>query len=500
MGNLFAELHRRFELQAANPCLISPDGSVLSYADIDRLSGRFAAVLATRGVAPGDRVAAQIDKSAGAVALYLACLRTGAVYVPLNSAYTPAEVAHFLVDAEPRIFVCKPEAKAAFQAAASAGATLLAMGTTPTDGLWGEARAAKPIATIVESAPDDLAAIVYTSGTTGRSKGAMLTHRNLLSNALTLHRIWGFRDGDVLLHALPIFHVHGLFVALHVAMLNGSPMIFLSSFEAGEARRRLKDATVLMGVPTFYTRLLEEPRFGREDCAHMRLFISGSAPLTAQDSDRWFERTGFRILERYGMTEAGMIASNPLDGERVAGSVGFALPEVAIRIADAAGEEKPRGEIGVIEVRGPNVFRGYWRMPERTAEEFRADGYFITGDLGTMDAEGRVRIVGRAKDLIISGGYNIYPKEIESVLDVIPGVKESAVIGVPHRDLGEGVVAVLVPERDPLSQADIEAALQRIARFKHPRRFYWVRDLPRNAMGKVQKAELRARYADAYSN
>ncbi len=473
----------------------------MTYGEVDRLSAQFAGALKAHGVAPGDRVVVQIDKSPGAAALYLACLQTGAVYVPLNTAYTPSEVAYFLADAAPQVFVCRPAAAESLRAAANnAAAELLAMGTSPTEHLWAEASAREPVARVAERASDDLAAIVYTSGTTGRSKGAMLTHRNLLSNALALHRLWGFREGDVLLHALPIFHVHGLFVALHTALLNLSPIIFLSGFEAREVRRRLVDATVLMGVPTFYTRLLDEPGFGRAECAHIRLFVCGSAPLTAPDSDRWFERTGHRILERYGMTEAGMMASNPLIGERVAGTVGYALPDVSLRVADPQGHEVSRGEVGVIEVKGPNVFKGYWGAPEKTAEEFRSDGYFITGDLGTMDASGRLSVVGRAKDVIISGGYNIYPKEIESVLDDIPGVKESAVIGAPHADLGEGVVAVLVAEREALADSIVQSALDgALARFKHPRRFYWVDGLPKNAMGKVQKAELRTRYANAYA-
>jgi malonyl-CoA/methylmalonyl-CoA synthetase len=327
----------------------------------------------------------------------------------------------------------------------------------------------------------------------------MLTHENLSSNALALNSLWGFTPGDVLLHALPIFHIHGLFVALHTAFLSTAKIIFLPKFDPFEVRRVLPRASVMMGVPTFYTRLLDEPDFGAADCRSVRLFVCGSAPLTARDWTRFKERTGHEILERYGMSEAGMIASNPLRGARLPGTVGFVLPGVSARIADSAGEEAPRGREGVIEVKGPNVFKGYWRLPEKTAEEFRADGYFITGDVGTMDAEGRLAIVGRARDLIISGGYNIYPKEIEGVLDGIPGVAEAAVIGAPHKDLGEGVVAILVAADKPLADADIQRVLDaRLARFKHPRRFIWRADLPRNAMGKVQKAMLRAAYAKAF--
>jgi malonyl-CoA/methylmalonyl-CoA synthetase len=327
----------------------------------------------------------------------------------------------------------------------------------------------------------------------------MLSHGNLASNALALNALWGFSPSDVLLHALPIFHIHGLFVALHTAFLSASRILFLPKFETGEVRRRLGEATVMMGVPTFYTRFLDDPGFNAADVAHMRLFICGSAPLSARDWMRFKERTGHEILERYGMTEAGMIASNPLAGARVPGSVGFALPGVSVRVADATGKELPRGSEGVIEVKGPNVFGGYWRLPEKTAEEFRSDRFFITGDVGTMDEEGRLRIVGRAKDLIISGGYNIYPREIEAVLDDIPGILESAVIGAPHREMGEGVVAVLVAETAPLAPEIVQRALdEKLAKFKHPRRIFWEEALPRNAMGKVRKDALREKFAKAY--
>jgi malonyl-CoA/methylmalonyl-CoA synthetase len=352
---------------------------------------------------------------------------------------------------------------------------------------------------VVEVAADDLAAILYTSGTTGLSKGAMLSHANLASNAQVLHDYWHWQHDDVLLHALPIFHVHGLFVALHCALLGGSRLIFLPRFDADEVIARLPEATVLMGVPTFYTRLLERADFTRELCAGMRLFISGSAPLLA-DTHREFEaRTGHRILERYGMTEAGMITSNPYDGERIAGTVGFALPGVSARVADDQGAERPRGEAGVLEIQGPNVFQGYWQMPEKSAEEFRPDGWFITGDIAVMADDGRVSIVGRAKDLIISGGFNVYPKEIESQIDELPGVRESAVIGVPHADFGEGVVAVVVADGSSglTEQSVVEALKDRLARFKQPKRVYIVDELPRNTMGKVQKNVLRDVYKDA---
>jgi malonyl-CoA/methylmalonyl-CoA synthetase len=363
------------------------------------------------------------------------------------------------------------------------------------------AAAAEPSEQIVEVAADDLAAILYTSGTTGLSKGAMLSHANLASNAQVLHDYWHWQPDDVLLHALPIFHVHGLFVALHCALLGGSRVIFVPRFDTAKMIEKLPEATVMMGVPTFYTRLLESAGFTRELCAGMRLFVSGSAPLLA-DTHRDFEaRTGHRILERYGMTEAGMITSNPYSGERLAGTVGFALPGVSARVADEQGRELPRGEAGVLEISGPNVFRGYWQMPEKSAEEFRPDGWFITGDIAVMADDGRVTIVGRAKDLIISGGFNVYPKEIEAQIDELPGVRESAVIGVPHRDFGEGVTAVVVPDgSDKLSEQSVVQALgDRLARFKQPKRVFIVDELPRNTMGKVQKNVLRDIYKDIFA-
>ena len=434
----------------------------------------------------------QVPKSAEAVALYLGVLRCGGVYVPLNVAYTEREVAFFIGDASPRIVVRGVAGVGGPDA--GGGPQVIGM-----EDLWREALTAPADPAIEPRDDDDLAAICYTSGTTGRSKGAMITHRNLTSNALALHGIWGFEAGDVLLHALPIFHVHGLFVALHTAFLNASRVIFLPSFDAAEVRRLLPGATVLMGVPTFYSRLLAEPGFGSADCADIRLFVSGSAPLTEAVWGEFEARTGHRILERYGMTEAGMITSNPLDGERVAGTVGFPLPEVDVRVADEDGAELPAGEVGTLEIRGPNLFPGYWGLPDRTAEEMRADGFFVTGDLASLDDEGRVTLVGRGKDLIIAGGFNVYPKEVEGRLDEVTGVAESAVIGAPHADLGEGVVAVLVAEGEPVEDDTLRSALDAgLARYKHPRRFFWVDELPRNAMGKVQKNVLRERYRDAY--
>lgn len=471
-ANLYAHFHAAFSANSGMPSLVDAVGNGLTFGELDALSAQFAAVLCHRGVVAGDRVVVQVEKSMGAVALYLACLRSGAIFVPLNTAYTAAEVDYFIKDAEPRLFVSPPD---------MAG---------PDAPLWAEAFATEPDNGIAACANDDIAAIIYTSGTTGRSKGAMLSHGNLLSNAETLLRIWGFRPDDVLIHALPIFHVHGLFVALHTMFLNGSKTIFLPRFDVAEVIGLLPQATMLMGVPTFYTRLLGDASFNKDAVRTMRLFVSGSAPLLAETHKAFEARTGMRILERYGMTEAGMITSNPLDGERIAGTVGMPLPGVELRIVGEDGTCAAPGRPGVIEIRGPNVFEGYWRNPEKTAEDIRPDGWFITGDVATQDAEGRVTIVGRAKDLIISGGYNIYPKEIEEVIDAVPGVIESAVIGVPHADFGEGVVAVIVGD-SALEPAVTAAVNSNLARFKHPRQFVFVGELPRNAMGKVQKAALR---------
>jgi len=479
-------------------CLILDDGSAWSYGDLKRWSIRMAGALRSRGVTRGDRVLVQVEKSPEAVALYLGCLRAGAVFVPLNTAYTDAEVGYFLDDSAPRLYVCGSR-----RAAAARGGEFLTLDADGSGTLADLARSVPPDEGIATCASDDLAAIVYTSGTTGRSKGAMLSHRNLHSNALVLLDAWGWRSDDVLLHALPIFHVHGLFVAMHCALLSGTPMIFMARFEADAVLAALPRATVMMGVPTFYTRLLERPELTARLCAGIRLFVSGSAPLTEQTFAAFEERTGHRILERYGMSETMMITSNPLDGERVAGTVGFALPGVEVRIAAEDGTLRGVDQVGVIEVRGPNVCSGYWRRPDRTAEEFRPDGFFITGDLGTMDGSGRVAIVGRSKDLVISGGYNVYPKEIERLLDELPGVAESAVIGVPHPDFGEAVVAILVASDDgapPPDETRVREALEgRLARFKLPKSIAYVDVLPRNAMGKVQKNELRNRFVQLFA-
>jgi len=488
------------------PFLQLPDGGTLTHAaflqDVDRIAG----ALVSLGVAPGDRVAAQVAKTPQALALYAACVKAGAVFLPLNTAYTPAELTYFLTDSGGALFVCDPAQAAALGPIADrAGAALMTLGADGTGSLMNLARQQVPRFDPVPRDAHDLAALLYTSGTTGRSKGAMLTHDNLLSNARALTEAWRFTDQDVLLHALPIFHTHGLFVATNVMLLSGGAMIFLPRFETETVLARLPEATAMMGVPTFYTRLLEAPGFTRDLAAHMRLFISGSAPLLAETHKQFEARTGHRILERYGMTETSMTASNPYDGARRAGTVGLPLPGIEIRICDPdTGQELPQGEIGMLWVRGPNVFRGYWQMPEKTREELRQDGFFITGDLSRIDEEGYLQIVGRGKDLIISGGLNIYPKEIELFLDAQPGVKESAVIGAPHPDFGESAVAVLVAEDgatlDARAIAAIETAARReLAGFKRPRHIEIVPELPRNTMGKVQRNQLRDTFRTVFA-
>ena len=487
--NILVRFDEAFRDAGDAPALICPDREDWTYARLLAEVDRATTALAAHDIVAGDRVLVQVDKTPEAVALYLACLKAGAVYVPINTAYTRREVAYFIADCRPALFV------------AGGGGFEADVPVAVLDGqgggsLWTGTGAASAPSACVDRGDDDLAAIIYTSGTTGRSKGAMLTHANLLSNAQTLYAAWGWRNDDVLLHALPMFHVHGLFVALHCAFLDATPVVFLPRFDSAAMLRELPRCTVLMGVPTFYTRLLNEGAFDASSCANMRLFVSGSAPLTEHTFAAFEARTGFRILERYGMSETLMSTSNPLQGERLAGTVGFPLPGVALRIADGAGKAVVVGEVGGIEVRGPNVFAGYWDMPSRTAEEFRDDGFFVTGDLGVMDAQGRVSIVGRAKDLVISGGYNVYPKEIETLIDEMPEVVESAVIGVPHADFGEAVVAVVVPRAGRVDLARLDAFLAgKLARYKQPKRVVCVDELPRNAMGKVQKNVLREAYA-----
>ncbi|MCV2446089.1 malonate--CoA ligase [Paracoccus sp. DMF] len=497
--NLFDILERGIADPEAT-AIETPAGERLRYADLVARTGRMANALVSLGVAPGDRVAAQVEKSVEAIVLYLATVRAGGVFLPLNTGYTPAEIDYFVGDARPRVFACDPaRADALASIAEAAGARLMTLDGDGRGALADAADAAAPAFATVPRQADDLAALLYTSGTTGRSKGAMLTHDNLVSNTLALRMAWHYSAEDVLIHALPIFHTHGLFVATNVTLFSGASMIFLPRFDVDRIFQAMTRATVLMGVPTFYVRLLQDDRLTAENTKGMRLFISGSAPLLAETHREWQARTGHAILERYGMTETNMNASNPYDGERIAGTVGLPLPGVEIIVTDPeTGTELPRDEIGMIEVRGPNVFSGYWQMPEKTAAELRANGFFITGDLGKIDQRGYIHIVGRGKDLIITGGYNVYPKEIEAELDALPGVTESAVIGLPHRDFGEGVTAVLVGPAPP-AEPEVLAALEgRLARFKLPKRVVVVDELPRNTMGKVQKNLLRERFKDLY--
>lgn len=503
--NLYALFVERMPVDTSQPLIETEDGTIIPYADLPGRTAAIAGALAGMGVGRGDRVAVQVPKSAEALFLYLACLRMGAIFLPLNTAYPPAEVAYFLGDAAPRVLVCAPASAAVLgPVAESAGvAHVVTLGEDGDGTLTEAAAAATPFETVVEVEADEIAAILYTSGTTGRSKGAMLSHRNLSSNALTLHKAWGWVSGDVLLHTLPIFHVHGLFVATHCALLNGSTMLFHARFDPDAIVGLLPRSTVFMGVPTYYTRLLAHDGFTRDACANMRLFVSGSAPLLVDTFAEFRERTGHTILERYGMTEAGMICSNPYDGDRIPGKVGPPLPGIEARVADEDGQVLTgAGEIGVLEIKGPNVFQGYWRMPEKTASEFRDDGWFVTGDMATIDAAGYVAIVGRSKDLIISGGLNIYPKEIESHIDDVEGVLESAVIGLPHPDFGEAVAAVVVGKAEgTLDETSVVAALRgQLASFKLPKRIFIVDDLPRNTMGKVQKNVLRDRYKGLFED
>jgi malonyl-CoA/methylmalonyl-CoA synthetase len=501
-GNLFSAVQSRIRDHAAL-FIRSPSGATISYADAFAASARLAHLLVAKGVEPGDRVAVQVEKSPPAILLYLACLRAGAVYLPLNTAYTLTELEYFLGDAEPVLVVCDPAKRDGIAPIARRfGAK--AVETLDRDGRGSLVDESRPLpATFADIArdPHDLAAILYTSGTTGRSKGAMLTHANLASNATVLQDYWRFTSDDVLLHALPIFHTHGLFVATNVTLTAGASMLFLPRFDADEIFRLMPQATAMMGVPTFYTRLLADDRLSRETTRHMRLFISGSAPLLADTHRAWEERTGHRILERYGMTETNMITSNPYDGERIPGAVGFPLPGVTVRVRHPeTGEDLPAGEVGMIEVKGPNVFKGYWRMPEKTKTEFTDDGFFITGDLGKIDANGYVYIVGRGKDLVITGGYNVYPKEVETEIDAIDGVLESAVIGLPHHDFGEAVTAAVVRSGSaPIDERTVLKALDgRLAKYKLPKSVVFLDALPRNTMGKVLKNELRERFKELY--
>ncbi|MFV0259352.1 MAG: AMP-binding protein [Acidimicrobiales bacterium] len=500
--NLFELFASRFADTYYEPFLTIPLGPSVSYADVDRRSAAIAAVLVEGGAVAGDRVVAQVEKSIDAVALYWACLRTGLVYVPLNTAYTAEEVGYFLGDAEPAAFVFTPERTESLVAVGD----IVGVPSMYTLGVYGEGSLAEladetaGLKMVVPRQADDLACILYTSGTTGRSKGAMLTHANLASNGIALHRIWRFAEGDVLLHCLPIFHVHGLFVALHCAILNGSEVRFLPRFDPMTVIDELPHSTVMMGVPTQYGRLLAEPEFTPDVTAGMRLFTCGSAPLTQPVFQEFQHRTGHTICERYGMTECGIITSNALEGPRSAGTVGYPLPKVEVRVVADTGTPVDDGEVGVLEVKGPNVFAGYWQSLSKTEEVMTPDGYFHTGDIATMGADGRVTLIGRVSDMIISGGLNVYPKEVEVLIDDVDGVDECAVVGLPHPDLGEGVTAFVVV--DPKSGLDEdlvrEAIVTRIASFKQPKLYFFVEELPRNAMGKVQKSVLRNEHSAAF--
>lgn len=500
-GNLFKTIEDTVSDRDA-PFLISPEGPTVSYGRMIAQSSQYAHALTALGVAKGDRVAVQTRKCAECLWLYLACLRVGAVYLPLNTAYTAAEITYFVGDAEPTLFVCDEERLTDMHRTLADGAqTVMAITGTGGDSLATRAGNMPERFETIDLSADDLAAILYTSGTTGRSKGAMISHENLRSNALALTDIWHFGPSDRLLHALPIYHTHGLFVATNTILLAGAAMLFLPKFDVEAVLKHIPKATAMMGVPTFYSRLLARPDFTADTVQNMRLFISGSAPLSAEVHRNFTARTGLAILERYGMTETNMITSNPYDGTRKPGAVGFPLPGISARIADPqTGKELERGEIGVIELTGPNVFKGYWRMPQKTRDVFRDDGYFITGDLGYIDEDGYFTISGRDKDLIISGGLNVYPAEIENALDALDGIAESAIIGLPHGDFGEAVTAIVVAASNaPIDEDVIRNRLQSVlAKFKVPRRVITVDTLPRNTMGKIQKSLLREQFADLF--
>ena len=504
--NLFAALRAAFPSDLNATAVETDDGLCYSWRDLDRASAMMANLLTSLKLPRGARVAVQVEKSVEAMMLYLATLRAGLVFLPLNTAYQSAEIEYFVGNAEPSVVVCSGPnfgwvSKIAFKAGT---AHVFTLNDDRTGTLLERAAHCPDQHTVVHNQADDLAAILYTSGTTGRSKGAMLSHHNLLSNAQTLKTYWGWKKGDVLIHALPIFHVHGLFVAIHGALLNGSKMFWMSKFDPKLVIAKMPEATVFMGVPTLYVRMLAEPTLTREAAKHMRLFIAGSAPLLIETFNEWIDRTGQTILERYGMSETVMLTSNPYSAdarygqqaERRGGTVGFPLPGVGLRVLDDAGQTVPVGEIGGIQVKGPNVFKGYWRMPEKTKEEFTADGFFKTGDVGKVDARGYVTIVGRSKDLIISGGYNVYPAEIEGYINDMPGVAESAVVGVPHPDFGEVGVAVVIAKPGASLDADkiIAGLKSQLANFKIPKRCFIVAELPRNTMSKVQKNLLRDQY------
>lgn len=501
--NIFAIIKNN-EPDEQSVFITEPGGGSVTYGDMFERTARYANAMVELGVKPGDRVAVCVDKSVEALMLYLGCLRAGAVFLPLNVGYTDVEISYFVSDASPVLLICDPNARAIMEKIATANA-IKSVETLDSEG-------GGSLVEIVDKAAfefddiqrddDDLAAILYTSGTTGKSKGAMITHRNLSSNAQALVAFWNYNKDDILIHALPIYHVHGLFVATNVTLMSGASMVFLKSFDLDEILAQIPFSTVLMGVPTFYIRLLSSEKMTRELVKNMRLFISGSAPLSPEIHKEFEARTGRAILERYGMTETGMVTSNPYDGSRIPGTVGFALPDVQVKICDPeTGQALDDGEVGSIEIRGPNVFKGYWQMPDKTKSEFRHDGFFISGDLGRVDEKGYLNIVGREKDLIITGGFNVYPAEVENALDAFPEIAESAVIGLPHADFGEGVTAVIVLKNGSELNADqvSKDLSKQLAKYKVPKHLIFVDDLPRNKMGKIQKAHLRDQYAKTYT-
>lgn len=500
--NLYTYFEQKF-LRYSNRSFLVSDHRTFKYDEIHNETGRYVSMFTEMQINKGDRIVVQVEKSIEAVLLYLACLRYGAIYIPLNPAYTKEEVEYFLQDSDPTLFVCIPERESSMRALATEIGipNLISLGQNVDGSIFDKLMNLESSQHVANCSEDDLAAILYTSGTTGRSKGAMLTHHNLLSNALILLDYWCWDEDDVLLHALPIFHVHGLFVALHCALLNSSKVIFLDRFDTKRIIKELPNSTVMMGVPTFYVRLLRDNEFNKEKCSNMRLFISGSAPLLPETFYSFESLTGKKILERYGMTETGMLTSNPYNGDRIAGTVGYLLPTVKGRISNQNGQPVSDEEIGILEVKGPNIFTGYWGMPEKTASEFRNDGYFVTGDMASIDNTGRISIVGREKDLVISGGYNVYPKEIESILDEISGVNESCVIGLTHVDFGEAVTALIVEEKhSKTSEKEIFKNLKdKLAKYKHPKAIMFIDELPRNTMGKVQKNVLRLKYKEYYN-
>ncbi|MTI10994.1 malonate--CoA ligase [Curvivirga aplysinae] len=481
------------------------DGKKISYGELFVQAEKVAQVLVNHGVNPGDRVAVQADKSLEQIQLYLGTMMAGAVFLPLNTAYTSQEIEYFINDAKPQIFICDPRQEKNYQRIVAQCGTehLLTLDADGQGSLTGQVQLTSPGFKPVSRNSGDLAAILYTSGTTGRSKGAMLSHQNLWSNCDTLRKAWRFTSDDVLIHALPIFHSHGLFVATNTTLAAGSSLIFMAKFDADDIIDAIPNATALMGVPTFYTRLLKQEKLNKDYVANMRIFISGSAPLLAETHDQWQAKTGHAILERYGMTETNMNTSNPYDGERRAGTVGFPLEDVEIRIMDPETDQLlPNDEIGSIEVKGPNVFGGYWQMPDKTKEELREDGFFITGDLGKIDDDGYITIIGRSKDLVISGGFNVYPKELELLIDDMEGVNESAIIGVPHPDFGEAVIAIIVPmQNETLREENLKSHFQdSLAKYKQPKKYLFLEELPRNTMGKVQKNLLRETYKGLFTD